>query len=659
MKTGTEKWPFRWFALVLAVALLTNAVFLFMSPSGGSATMFSPLDETLGESLYSAVALDEQTAVVATLSNQLIVREQGQITAQIDAPAAIFGLAYDPERDAIIVGTSKGQVLTYDRALQQLSEGKVKGNVLDLGLLSNGLVGVAHGVGAYGDRFYVSVLDATGAEVSIYQVGVRLTAADALGESTLYGTYEAQVGASAADGTPQWTAQVRREITTVRGWPEREQVLAGDVAGNVYLIDNSGNLVWEQALTQFRIGAICPIGEDLIAVGDADGGVHLLNTAGELLIAQASQNTRDPVVAIYPVGQGQAVAVRQSGGVIQLNPQALVSAQRTQTLRPIWYSLDALWFVLLIVALIYAIHPWRVAVGGLARRTYRARTAYLFLLPSLVLILLFVYLTTGMAIYYSTTDYVPGDPIRIVGLQNFKTIFTTDRYFWTGFGNMLLILVTSTLKVLTMPLMVALLVFHLRNTKAQYALRTAFILPSVVPGIVLTMMWKMMYDPGTTGFVNAVLRAVGADNLQRAWLGDERTALWAIILAGFPWVGAFSFLIYLGGLININTELFDAGAIDGVSWWGRLRFIEWPLLAPQRNLLLFFTYLGAIQSYEGIWVYTQGGPNHATYVPALQLYLNLSEGMRVGYASAIGFVLFLMVLAVTILNRRLQQRQTV
>ena len=219
---------------------------------------------------------------------------------------------------------------------------------------------------------------------------------------------------------------------------------------------------------------------------------------------------------------------------------------------------------------------------------------------------------------------------------------------------MLLIMVTSTVKVLSAPLLAALLVFQLRSPKKQYGFRTAFLVPSVVPAIVTTLMWKMMYAPGDTGFVNNLLALVGREGLQRAWLGDETTAIWSIIVSGFPWVGAFGFLIYLGGLININPELLDAAAIDGVTVWKRLRYVEWPLLRPQRNLLLFFSYLGAIQSYAGIYVFTEGGPGHATYVPALQMFLRLSRGMEVGYSSAIGFVLLFMVLILTVIRRRVQ-----
>lgn len=653
---AAQRWPFRWFFLVLVLALIVNAVFMFILPSGGAGSVFSALPEKVGESVYTVSALGEDEIVLATLGNELSVRKGNQILAQATVPAAVFGVVYLPKTQEILVGASDAKVYVYDRRLSLRQEIAVPSGVLGMAALEDGWVAVAHGVGAYGDRFYVSFLNPQRQVVNTYQVGVRINAFGSLNNLGVYGTDEARIGAVDADGNLRWEIMGRRKITSIAGWPENNLVLAGDMVGNLYYVDLEGNLIKEVNLTQFRLYAIRPLSEDMVAVGDDDGGLYLLDNKGQLLLAQPTVNVKDPVATIYLVDKGRAMAVRQSGQAFMIDPETLKKAQLAQTLRPFWIVLDVLAVLALIVTLIRAQEPWKRAANALLGRIYRARAAYLFLLPSFIFIAIWVYVATGMAIFYSTTDYVPGDPIRFVGMDNFVYIFTKDMYFWKGFGNMILLLVTSVIKVLTMPLAVALLVFHLRSPKAQYVWRTVFLLPSVVPGVVLTMMWKMIYDPGTHGFVNAVLRAINLPQYQRAWLGDEKTALWAIIFAGFPWVGAFPFLIYLGGLININTELFDAAAIDGVNWWKRLIYVEWPLIAPQRNLLLFFTYLGAIQSYEGIWIYTQGGPGHATYVPALQLFLNLSQGMKIGYASAIGFVLFLMVLTVTIVNRRLQAR---
>jgi ABC-type sugar transport system permease subunit len=127
-------------------------------------------------------------------------------------------------------------------------------------------------------------------------------------------------------------------------------------------------------------------------------------------------------------------------------------------------------------------------------------------------------------------------------------------------------------------------------------------------------------------------------------------------VAGFPWIGAFAFLVYFGGLINISKELYDAAKIDGASAWTRFWRMELPLLKPQLRILLFFSYLGSIQSYASIYVYTRGGPGFATYVPGLQMYLTISDEGNYGYASALGVVLFIIVFAGTVMNFRFNRR---
>jgi ABC-type sugar transport system permease subunit len=652
-----KRWPFRWVVAIVAIAIIVNVAILIARSRLASSPAFGVSPRPLVNEVFSVTPVDAGRLAVATLGNEITVREQGEVVARTQMEFAVGGLAFLPERGQIAVGTANGRVYTFDQDLNPVGEAEIRGRVLGLSATPDGQIVVSHGVGAYGDRFYITLLDAGLNPLYTHQAGFLITAVGNLGSTALYGTDESRVDAVGPNGEQLWESQLRREITAVNGWDDRGIILAGDEVGNAYMLDENGELLWEQEVTTFRIVAVQPVADNLIVFGDSDGSLFLVDGSGQLLLSEPSRQELDTVTTIYPLGNGRFEAVRQSGQAVVIDPAALQRGQIAQAIPPIWYALNGVLLISLALALISAIERWQIALGALLRRMYQARMAYLFLLPSLALILTFSYYTTATALYYSMTDWIPGRPLHFVGLDNFGYILAKDAYFWDGFGNMLIILATSTFKVLSMPMLVAMLVYHLRSDRARYWFRTAMLLPSVVPGMVLTMVWKMMYDPGGAGFINAALRTIGLEQFQRAWLGDERTALWAIIFAGFPWVGAFGFLVYLGGMININTELFDAVAIDGANWWTRLWRLEWPLLAPQRNLLLFFTYLGAIQSYAGIWIYTQGGPGHATYVPALQLFLNLSQGMRIGYASAIGFTLFLMVLVVTILNRRIQQAQ--
>jgi ABC-type sugar transport system permease subunit len=273
------------------------------------------------------------------------------------------------------------------------------------------------------------------------------------------------------------------------------------------------------------------------------------------------------------------------------------------------------------------------------------------------LIALFSYYPAGLAFYYSLTTFSLRTATEFIGLANYREILTEDVYFRRGLLNMVIIVLTSMLKTVTVPLLVAELVFWLRNSVHRYLFRTLFVLPAVVPDLVFTLLWRQVYDPHT-GLLNELLGAVGLEGWQRAWLGDERTALSAVIGVGFPWVTAFAFLIFLGGLLNINPEFFDAARIDGAGRWARFRHIDAPLLLPQFRILLFFAIIGAVQGFTAVFILTRGGPGYATYVPALQMYLRIAEG-DLGYASAIGVVLFAMILAATLFVLRFRRQEAV
>jgi raffinose/stachyose/melibiose transport system permease protein len=154
-----------------------------------------------------------------------------------------------------------------------------------------------------------------------------------------------------------------------------------------------------------------------------------------------------------------------------------------------------------------------------------------------------------------------------------------------------------------------------------------------------------------------VLKAVGLGSYARSWLGEKSISLWAIIFTGFPWVGAFQFLIYIGGLINIPGELYEAAKMDGVSVWQRFWRIDVPMLRSQLALILFFAFIGSVQGYQNILLLTNGGPGYSTYVPAFQMYQKLAAEGQYGYASAIGVMLFLVVLVGTIVNQTLLRKK--
>ena len=153
------------------------------------------------------------------------------------------------------------------------------------------------------------------------------------------------------------------------------------------------------------------------------------------------------------------------------------------------------------------------------------------------MLLIFNFYPAFSGLFHAFTDWKPGAKTEWIGLANFRYMLQ-DRFFWAGFRNMIILVVTSILKALTMPLLAAELLFGLRHNTIRYGLRTLFIVPIVVPAVVEILLWNNIYDP-TIGLLNQALTGIGLNTWARVWYGDPRVALTAIIFIGFPWIGAF------------------------------------------------------------------------------------------------------------------------
>ncbi|OGO80055.1 MAG: hypothetical protein A2Y21_11190 [Clostridiales bacterium GWC2_40_7] len=279
----------------------------------------------------------------------------------------------------------------------------------------------------------------------------------------------------------------------------------------------------------------------------------------------------------------------------------------------------------------------------------RNKMAYLFLLPILVLLATIKYYPFFVAIIKSMYTWNGANVNKFIGLENYMALFQ-DKYFYISMGNILVISVATILINLSMPLMAAVLVFNLRNEQASSFFKIGFIVPMVVPMMVIILLWKWIYA-GDYGILNQLLRLIGLESLKHAWLGDTSTALGAIIFINFPWIGGLPFLIYLAGLQAIPKDLFEVSKIDGVSTLQRLLYIELPLILSQMKLVVMYMLIHAFQVFEQPFILTGGGPGTATLTPALYLYDQGFTYSRLGYASSIGVVIFVVILILTFMNQ--------
>ena len=283
--------------------------------------------------------------------------------------------------------------------------------------------------------------------------------------------------------------------------------------------------------------------------------------------------------------------------------------------------------------------------------------AYLFILPTLLFILTFRYYPAFSAIFHAFTRWNGAGDWHWVGLQHFEEM-PHDTIFLASVKNIAILLVAEIIKVLIFPLATAEIIYNLSRERARYWFRLLLIIPMVVPGIVNTLVWRFIMGPRPFGVLNMILEAIGLGHLQHPWLADPNTALQAVIFVGFPWVGATAMLIYYAGLQGIPDSLIDASLIDGASTLRRILSIDLPLLAGQIKLQIVITTIFTLQGFGGMLVLTNGGPGYATMVPGLWMYQRAFTGDHFGYASAIGCLMFLVMLIITLLNNKFIKSST-
>ncbi len=276
-------------------------------------------------------------------------------------------------------------------------------------------------------------------------------------------------------------------------------------------------------------------------------------------------------------------------------------------------------------------------------------TCYVIILPTLALLFTFIYLPVVWAFSRSLYDFEIGSESRFVGLGNFGEYLFSDPTFWPSMLHMGALTFFLVCVRLTIPLVVAKLIHSLSTEKSRYVYRTIFLAPIVVPGVALQLIWmNLIYSD--VGLLNETLRAIGLANFTQGWLTNPDTALLAIMVIGFPFVSGIDVLIYYAGLSSIPEDVNESCALEGCVGIRKFFRIDVPLVLSQLKLILILTIINGLQAFENVYILTEGGPGYETIVPGLWMYYNAFKFQRMGYACAIGVVLFLMILTLTIIN---------
>ena len=277
----------------------------------------------------------------------------------------------------------------------------------------------------------------------------------------------------------------------------------------------------------------------------------------------------------------------------------------------------------------------------------------LFLLPALILFLLFVIYPIFRSIYFSLFDWNGlGPAVDFVGLQNFIKILT-DKVFLKAIGNVLLIIILSV--GIQLPLALALAVMVGRNLPGRGLFRTIFFMPYVLSEINVAIMWMLLYNPDPDrGLLNAIVVALGAKPI--GWLSSTNLALVSIFIALTWKYFGFHMLLYLAGLQNIPMELEEAARIDGASSFQNFFYITLPLLGSTIRTSVYLSVLGSIQQFILVWIMTKGGPVNASETLATYMYRFGFVRFQLGYGSAVAIYMFLFCLIFSLFYQRLTRQ---
>jgi multiple sugar transport system permease protein len=286
--------------------------------------------------------------------------------------------------------------------------------------------------------------------------------------------------------------------------------------------------------------------------------------------------------------------------------------------------------------------PYRPRRLRLSQRQREEIAAYLFISPWLIGFLIFTLgaMLFSLGLSFFKTDLLTG--FQFVGVDNYTRLWT-DRFV----GQALRVTTIYTFTTVPLGTALALAIALLLNQDVRWRgiFRTVYYLPSVVSGVAVAILWQWIYHPDF-GLINALLAAIGIDGPR--WLFSREWALPALILMTLWSVGG-NMLIFLAGLQSIPTELYDAAHVDGANSWRRLRHVTVPMLTPTIFFNLILSIIGSYQVFTTAYVMTEGGPGSATLMLVLLLYRVAFEQFKFGYASAIAWLLFGIILLFTLL----------
>lgn len=272
--------------------------------------------------------------------------------------------------------------------------------------------------------------------------------------------------------------------------------------------------------------------------------------------------------------------------------------------------------------------------------------AWLFILPALAGTFVFIIIPVICSFGLSFCNWDLINPIEFAGFDNYREIFT-EPLFYKIFLNTIVFAVSTSVFGVIIPLILAVILNDKIRGSEFY--KTAYFLPFITPMIVIGVVWQWIFDPNI-GILNNLLQ------IHINWLYDTRFAMPALIIVSVWKLIGYNMIIFLSSLSTINQSLFEAAKIDGASPVQTFKSVTVPLMSPTIFFVVIITAISSFQIFDLIYLMTQGGPLDSTNVLVYAIYKNTFEYFNVGKASAIAYVLFVVILVLTLIQWNLRKK---
>ena len=279
------------------------------------------------------------------------------------------------------------------------------------------------------------------------------------------------------------------------------------------------------------------------------------------------------------------------------------------------------------------------------RRKYGGLTAWLFALPALAVYLIFLVYPALSSLWFSFTDWDGLSPTyNVVGLENYANMSKDPVVIQAVINNIIWTVVT-----IVFPVVIGLALAMLLNGKVRGkpVLRLIFYTPAVLPLVAIASIWGWLYNP-QYGAINSLLRLIGLGDLAQPWLGQDSTALAAVMVPAIWLRVGFPMLLYLAALQGISTDMYEAATVDGATKSQQFWHITMPSLRPAHYIVIALSLIDSFKVFDLIYATTYGGPGTATQVMGTWMYMNVFQYYHAGYGTAIAVVITLVAVAVGI-----------